>query len=86
MGVKAVAYILGNVERNLREGNITPDNPVSMEWLCIQMIRVIENLMDMCAGEDKVALAGLHSKYYKLLEHFQTLSQNYLKSKVDKVE
>jgi len=62
------------VER-LEQGLISPEDPSSMEWLCKQMMSVIEGLVLQQTTEDeKIRLVELYRRYEKLSKVFHTLS------------
>ena len=72
---RRVMYSLNLIIKNLEEGNISPRELTSMEWLCQEMMEVIEGLEKMTedvALSEK--LAKIYGEFEKLKKIFEVLA------------
>jgi len=73
---RRVMYSLNLIIKNLEEGNISPSEPISMEWFCQEMMEVIEGLEKMTENEaTSEKLAKIYGEFEKLKKIFEVLAK-----------
>ncbi|RLI00195.1 hypothetical protein DRO19_00050 [Candidatus Bathyarchaeota archaeon] len=73
---RRVMYSLNLIIKNLEEGNISPSEPTSMEWLCQEMMEVIEGLEKMTENEvTSEKLVEIYGEFERLKKIFEILAK-----------
>lgn len=74
--MKSTIHTLDLIIKNFEKGLIKPNDPISMEWFAIEMMRVIEDLEKQTENEYvKIKFVELHNKFEILAKIFNTLSK-----------
>lgn len=74
---RRVMYSLNLIIKNLEEGNISPNEPVSMEWFCQEMMEVVQGLEKMTENEVmSKKLVKIYGEFEKLKKIFEVLAKN----------
>ncbi len=73
---KSIFYTLDLVIKNVEEDKISADDPLSMQWFCEQMMKVIEELEKQESDEyRKTKFVHLYGQFEKLSNVFHILSK-----------